>query len=69
MIEEFAVWGRTFAPAPVAFQYGYESDRQWWRLFDDPPAEIGKAILDAPPNTEGLYWVDFTLMEVFPPTP
>ena len=69
MIDEFAVWGRTFAPAPVAFQYGYESDRPWWQLFADPPREIGDAILAAVPNTEGLYWVDFTVMEVFPPTP
>lgn len=69
MIEEFAIWGKTFAPAPVAFQYGYESDRPWWREFDDPPGHIGRAILDAVPNTEGLYWVDFTVVEVFPPVP
>jgi hypothetical protein len=67
MVEEFAVWGRKFAPAPVAFQYGYESDRPWWRMLEDPPREIGQAILDAVPNTEGLYWVDFTVIEVFPP--
>lgn len=67
MIEEFAAWGRAFAPAPVAFQYGYESDRRWWRQLDDPPAGIGRRILAAAPNTEGLYWVDFTVLEVFPP--
>lgn len=69
MVDEFAIWGRTFAPAPVAFQYGYESDRPWWRLLEDPPRDVGQAILDAVPNTEGLYWVDFTVVEVFPPTP
>ena len=69
MVEEFAVWGRTFAPAPVAFQYGYESDRPWWIELEDPPRDVGQAILDAVPNTEGLYWVDFTVVEVFPPTP
>ncbi len=67
MIEEFAAWGRAFAPAPVAFQYGYRSDRHWWRQLDDPPADIGRRILGAAPNTEGLYWVDFTVLEVFPP--
>lgn len=67
MIEEFAAWGRAFAPAPVAFQYGYESDQNWWRQLDDPPADIGRRILEAAPNTEGLYWVDFTVLEVFPP--
>ncbi|HEX5787005.1 MAG TPA: hypothetical protein VFY03_02405 [Woeseiaceae bacterium] len=67
MAEEFAAWGRAFAPAPVAFQYGYRSDRHWWRQLDDPPADIGRRILAAAPNTEGLYWVDFTVLEVCPP--
>jgi hypothetical protein len=67
MIEEFGVWGRAFAPAPVAFQYGYRSDERWWRQLKDPPADIGRRILEAAPNTEGLYWVDFTVLEVFPP--
>lgn len=67
MAEEFAAWGRAFAPAPVGFQYGYESDRWWWRELDDPPAAIGRRLLEAVPNTQGLYWVDFTVLEVFPP--
>lgn len=67
MVEEFAVWGRAFAPAPVAFQYGYESDRTWWQELDDPPRTIGRRFLEAVPNTEGLYWVDFTVLEMFPP--
>ncbi|HVR43070.1 MAG TPA: GDSL-type esterase/lipase family protein [Thermoanaerobaculia bacterium] len=67
MVAEFARWGETFWPAPVAFQYGYESDRPWWSRFDDPPGEIGRAILRAVPNARGLYWVDFTAIELFPP--
>jgi hypothetical protein len=67
MIEEFAKWGQTFAPAPVSFQFGYPSDRPWWTQLNDPPAEIGRRILAAVPNTESLIWVDFTALEVFPP--
>jgi len=67
MVEEFTEWGRAFAPAPVGFQYGYESDRHWWERLADPPAEIGRRILDAVPNASGLYWVDFTVLQVFPP--
>jgi len=67
MIDEFEIWGRRFAPAPVAFQYGYPSDRPWWSRLADPPGDIGKAIRKRVPNTEGLYWVDFTVLEVFPP--
>jgi len=67
MVAEFAKWGRYFAPAPVAFQFGYPDDKKWWGSFDDPPRTIGEAILSAVPNTAGLYWVDFTVLQVFPP--
>lgn len=69
MVDEFAEWGRAFAPAPVGFQYGYPSDRPWWSKLQDPPGDIGRAILDRVPNTEGLYWVDFTVLDLFPPGP
>ena len=29
--------------------------------------EIGQALLDKIPNTRALYWVDFTVLDVFPP--
>ena len=67
MIRDFTAWGKAFSPAPVGFQIGYPSDRPWWREYADPPNTIGKAILDAVPETAGLYWVDFTVLEVFPP--
>ena len=67
MVEEFAEWGRAFAPAPVGFQYGYASDQPWWEQLEDPPADIGQRILDSVPNAKGLYWVDFTVLDVFPP--
>lgn len=67
MVEEFAAWGRAFAPAPVGFQIGYETDRPWWKQLRDPPAEIGRRIVEVVPNMRALYWVDFTVLEVFPP--
>ena len=67
MVAEFAGWGKRFAPAPVSFQFGYQSDRPWWSKLDDPPGEIGRRILAAVPNTESLVWVDFSVLEVFPP--
>jgi hypothetical protein len=69
MVEEFVVWGRTFAPAPVGFQFGYKSDRPWWENLNDPPGDIGRRILAEVPSTQGLYWVDFTVLDVFPPDP
>ncbi|HPM77272.1 MAG TPA: hypothetical protein PK961_09285 [bacterium] len=66
LVAEFADWGEHFAPAPVMYQFGYEDDGAWWRDLADPPVDIGEAILSAVPNTAGLFWVDFTLAEVFP---
>ena len=40
-----------------------------WRRLENPPRDVGRAILDAVPNTEGLYWVDFTVLDLFPPGP
>lgn len=69
MIDDFAEWGRTFAPAPVGFQYGYPSDKPWWSKMEDPVKEIGERILASTPNTETLIWVDFSIQDVFPPDP
>jgi hypothetical protein len=67
MAAEFSSWGKAFAPAPVGFQYGYPADKPWWRDLADPPGDIGRAILEQTPNTEGLFWVDFTVLDMFPP--
>lgn len=66
MIQEFAEWGKAFAPAPVAFQFGYPSDRPWWSQLKDPPKNIGDRILQVVPNTTGLYWVDYSVLDIFP---
>jgi len=67
MVNEFKNWGDHFAPAPVAFQFGYQSDANWWSTLNEPPIEIGQQILASVSNTKGLYWVDFTAFQVFPP--
>jgi len=67
MIADFATWGEHFSTTQVGFQLGYESDRPWWVLMDDPAKEIGNQILIEVPNTRELYWVDFTVFQVFPP--
>jgi hypothetical protein len=67
MVQDFTSWAEAFAPFPVGFQVGYPADRFWWNAFNDPPSEIGFALLKAFPNTRGLYWVDFSVLDVFPP--
>ncbi|MDH5442875.1 MAG: fibronectin type III domain-containing protein, partial [Hadesarchaea archaeon] len=68
MVSEFAnYWAPEFYPNPVWFQYGYEADRGWWQNLTNPPKDIGDALDAAVPQECGLFWVDFTLRDVFPP--
>lgn len=66
MVNEYEVWGATFAPAAVGFQYGYSADQVWWGNMADPPGDIGQEILSRVPNTTDLYWVDFTMTQIWP---
>ena len=67
MVDEFSAWGAAFAPAPVGFQFGYQSDKSWWSTLADPPRDIGNALLSRNPNTRDLLWVDFTAYDIWPP--
>jgi hypothetical protein len=66
MVSEFKSWGAKFSPNKVVFQFGYPKDSTWWKLYADPPKTIGDALLANVPNTYGLFWVDFTVVRVFP---
>jgi hypothetical protein len=66
IILEFARWARWFYPAPVGFQFGYPADRHWWEKLADPPADIGREIILTAPNVTDLYWVDFTVKDIWP---
>lgn len=65
MLNEFKKWGESFAPNPVAFQFGYEADKNWWSTYNNPPKYIANKLDDQIPNCRGLFWVDFTICEVF----
>jgi hypothetical protein len=65
LVNEFKSWGQSFPLNNVAFQFGYPDDRPWWSLLHNPPVTIGDALLASIPNTAGLFWVDFTVSEVF----
>ena len=68
MVAEFTAWAAHFYPNPVHFQVGYKADKKWWSKYTDPPKALGDAIIAALPSTQqcGVYWVDFTLRDVFP---
>ena len=68
MITEFKNWGNKFSPNNVGFQIGYPADENWWGIYSDPVKELGDRLIANVPNLTGLYWVDFTVISVFPPT-
>lgn len=66
MIREFTAWGQYFYPAAVGFQFGYPADQHWWKSLQDPPGDIGKALIHHIPNVSDVYWVDFTMGAIWP---
>jgi hypothetical protein len=67
MLAEFSDWGQYFAPARVAFQYGHPDDQSWWDGQPDAPGTLGRTILEHVPNTDALFWLDSTIVHVYPP--
>jgi len=65
MLDLFIVWGSHFSDSEVGFQFGYKSDFSWWNLMDDPFSDIGTTIINEIPNCSGVYWVDFTITQLF----
>lgn len=66
IVSEFKSWANWFYPAKVAFQFGYESDKKWWIKYTNPPKTISDELIKSIPNLVGLYWVDFTMEDIWP---
>jgi len=68
LVAEFKQWGSKFSPNNVAFQIGYEADQSWWSQYLDPAKTIGDALIANIPTCYGVFWVDFTITQIFPIT-
>jgi len=66
MTKDFIAWGRSFPDNPVGFQVGYPADKKWWADYDDPFNTIGHSLLKDIDNTKGIYWVDFSIRDIYP---
>ncbi|MFO7888851.1 MAG: hypothetical protein R6V04_00770 [bacterium] len=58
-------WADYFKPNMVGYQIGYDSDRKWWDALTVPPQDIGIAIAREIEQQCCVFWVDFTLRDVF----
>ena len=63
-LDDMQAWADTFNPNRVFFQYGYESDRPWWKVLGEPPTTIGRKLAGQTRQECGLFWVDFSLSEL-----
>jgi hypothetical protein len=64
LLRDFAAWGSYFKGQTVGFQYGYPSDRNWWRRMKQPTVELTAAVLEKIPDAGFVFWVDFTAEQV-----
>jgi hypothetical protein len=68
IISEFKAWGNSFPKNNVGFQFGYAADKPIWSQFADPPKQIGDELIKQIPNCSAIFWVDFTVTQIFPVT-
>ena len=67
MLSEFIeYWADYFKPNMVGYQFGYGSDRKWWKKMNNPPRLMGNTIAHYIDQKCGIFWVDFTLRDVLP---
>jgi len=65
LVNEFKSWGENFSQTDVGYQIGYRRDREWWSQLEDPPREIGLALIRNIPNCRFIFWTDETIHELF----
>lgn len=67
LLNRYRDWGNYFSGNPVSFQVGYdnEADKNWWSQMSNPPYEIATWIFQNISNAEGVYWVNFSVHDVF----
>ncbi len=66
LVEPLATWADTFTNSTVMYQVGYQSDKKWWSLLDNPLKEIGDALAEGVANPDqpiGIMWVDFSIRD------
>jgi len=65
LIEEFKLWGENFSQTDVGYIFGYQRDLEWLSKLENPPREIGSAVIQNIPNCRFVFWSHETILEVF----
>lgn len=65
LMDRYINLSQGFSDAKVGFQIGYNADKPWQGQYSDPAKTIGNVIIGNISNLEGIYWVDFTIKDIF----
>jgi len=59
-------WANAYPNNPVGYYIGFPSDKTWWRNYADPYKTIGDMALSCGNNVKGVYWVSFSIKDIYP---
>jgi hypothetical protein len=65
LVSEHKAMENRFPNNPFGAQYGYPSDKKIWQGMSDPVKQIGSAIEDAIGRPISLFWVDFSIQQLY----
>ncbi|MBN2202572.1 MAG: hypothetical protein JW700_00065 [Candidatus Aenigmarchaeota archaeon] len=66
LVSEHALMESKFKNNPFGAQYGYPSDKNIWQDMQDPIKQLGNAIEDRIGRPISHFWVDFSIMDLYP---
>ena len=65
LVNAFKLWGENFSQRDVGYIVGYRSDLKWLSELENPPREIGLALIQNIPNCRFVFWSQETILQVF----
>ena len=65
LVDDFKLWGENFSQTDVGYIVGYRRDLEWLTELENPPTEIGLALIQNIPNCRFVFWSQETILEVF----
>jgi hypothetical protein len=66
LVEDSKLWGRNFSRTDVGCIFGYRKDLDWLSKLENPPKDIGLALIQNIPNCRFVFWSQETILEIFP---
>ena len=67
LVSEHVAMENQYPENPYGAQIGYPSDKIIWGSMSDPVKQLGSAVQTAIGRPISVFWVDFSITEVFPP--